>query len=183
MKKTVFNEKIELPEGITGSIKDNFLTLNGPESRENNKDFNNPLIKLDVDGNKILLTTTKATKREKKVLGTFKAHIKNMIRGVQKGHVYKLKICSSHFPMSVSINNNELIVKNFFGEKHPRVLKLKEGAETKLEGDLIVIKSPNKEIAGQIAGDIEQLTKITNKDRRVFQDGIYIIEKDGKPIK
>ena len=84
--------------------------------------------------------------------------------------------------MNVSINNEELIVKNFLGEKAPRILKIKPGVTAKVEGSDIIIESTNKELAGQAAADIEQLTRITNKDRRIFQDGIYITEKDGKKI-
>ena len=176
------NEEIELLEGVQASLEDSVLILKGAKG-ETKRDFLNPLIYLKIDGNKIKLSSKRLTKREKKLAGTIKAHIKNMLKGVTEGHVYKLKVCSSHFPMTVAINNNELTVKNFFGEKHPRVLKLKQGAEVKLDGSEIIIESTNKEIAGQIAADIEQLTRITNKDRRIFQDGIFIIDKDGKEIK
>lgn len=179
--KNKIEDEIELEGGTTANIEDALLTLNGPEG-ETKKDFNNPLIQLKQEGNKIKLTSKRFTKREKKLLGTFKAHILNMIKGVNKGHIYKLKICSSHFPMNVSINNDELTVKNFFGEKSPRILKIKNGVSTKIEGEEIIIRSTNKEWAGQTAADIEQLTRITNKDRRIFQDGIFIIEKDGKKI-
>ncbi len=174
--------EIELLGGVQANLQDSILTLKG-EKGETKRDFLNPLIYLKIDGNKIKLSSKRLTKREKKLAGTIKAHILNMIKGATEGHIYKLKICSSHFPMNVSINNNELTVKNFFGEKHPRILKLKQGAEVKLNGNEIVIESTSKETAGQIAADIEQLTRITNKDRRIFQDGIFIIEKDGKEIK
>jgi len=180
MKKKI-DEEIELGEGIQANIEKNILSLNGQKG-ENRKDFNNPLIQIKIDGNKIKLSSKRLTKREKKLAGTFKSHIKNMIKGVNEGHIYKLKICSSHFPMNVSINNDELVVKNFFGEKSPRTLKIKSGVTTKVEGSEIIIESTNKELAGQAAADIEQLTRITNKDRRIFQDGIYITEKDGKKI-
>ena len=32
-----------------------------------------------------------------------------MIRGVSEGHVYKMKICSGHFPMNVSLSGNVVI--------------------------------------------------------------------------
>jgi large subunit ribosomal protein L6 len=179
--KEKINEEIELTGGVQASLEKNLLVLKGQKG-ENQKDFNNPLIQIKVDGNKIKLSSKRLTKREKTLAGTFKAHIKNMIKGATEGYIYKLKICSSHFPMNVSINNDELIVKNFFGEKSPRTLKMKPGVTTKIDGSEIIIESTNKELAGQAAADIEQLTRITNKDRRIFQDGIYIIEKDGKKI-
>ena len=80
------------------------------------------------------------------------------------------------------LDDREVIVKNFFGERAPRILKLKSDVTAKVEGSEIIIESTNKEIAGQVAADIEQLTRITNKDKRIFQDGIYITEKDGKKI-
>ena len=59
---------------------------------------------------------------------------------------------------------------------------IKAGAEVKLDG-IINITSPDKEIAGQISADIEQLTRRPGFDTRVFQDGIYIINKDGEEQK
>jgi large subunit ribosomal protein L6 len=85
--------------------------------------------------------------------------------------------------MNVNVINNNLVVKNFFGEKVPRVLQLKNGAEVKVEGDLIHVTSSNKEIAGQVSADIEQLTRRPGYDTRIFQDGIYIVNKDGKELK
>jgi len=52
-----------------------------------------------------------------------------MIKGSSQNHVYTMKICSGHFPMNVSVSNNKLSVKNFFGEKVPRVLQLKSGVD------------------------------------------------------
>jgi large subunit ribosomal protein L6 len=84
--------------------------------------------------------------------------------------------------MNVSVSNKKLIIKNFFGEKIPREVKLKN-ANVKVEGELIYVTSQNKETAGQISADIEQVTRRPGYDTRVFQDGIYIINKDGKEMK
>ena len=105
-----------------------------------------------------------------------------MIKGVAEGHVYRLKICSGHFPMNVSVSGNEFSVANFLGEKTPRKLSVKEGASVKVEGQEVVVESMNKELAGQTAADIELLTKVKGRDRRIFQDGIFIINKDGKEL-
>jgi large subunit ribosomal protein L6 len=85
--------------------------------------------------------------------------------------------------MNVAVSGDKLSVKNFLGEKIPRVAKILPGVTVKVEGDIIDIESTDKEAAGQTAANFEQLTRITNRDLRIFQDGIYITVKDGKEIK
>ncbi len=87
------------------------------------------------------------------------------------------------FPDERSANKNELVINNFLGEKIPRKLQLKDNVDVKVEGEIITVKSFDKELAGQTAASIEQLTRRTNYDIRIFMDGIWIIEKDGKEIK
>jgi large subunit ribosomal protein L6 len=52
----------------------------------------------------------------------------------------------------------------------------------KVEGDTIILEGADKALVGNVAGKMEKLTRITDKDKRRFQDGIYIIEKAGKVI-
>ena len=117
------------------------------------------------------------------MIGTFKAHLKNMIKGATEGHIYQMKICSSHFPMNVELKNNELSIKNLLGETIPRIIKIEEGVDVKIEENIITRESSDKELAGQTAASIELKCKIPGKDKRIFQDGIYIISKSGKMIK
>ncbi|MFH0936330.1 MAG: 50S ribosomal protein L6 [Candidatus Woesearchaeota archaeon] len=85
--------------------------------------------------------------------------------------------------MNVSIKENNIIINNFLGEKIPRKAKILPNVKVDIQGDIIVLESNNKESAGQTAANIEQATRITNRDRRIFQDGIFITEKAGKSIK
>ena len=84
--------------------------------------------------------------------------------------------------VDVSLDNNKLIIKNFFGEKVPRKAKILEGVDVKIEGDIITVTGVDKEKVGQTSANMEKSTRITNRDRRVFMDGIYIIDKGGKKI-
>jgi len=172
---------IELPEGVAAAFQDSVLSLKGKKG-EVSRDFRNPRVDFRTEGNMIILTAKNATKREKTALGTICAHIRNMVRGVAQGHTYKLKICSGHFPMNASVSGKEFSVKNFLGEKTPRRLQLRDNVDVKIDGSHIIVVSNSKELAGQTAADIEQLMRVKGRDRRIFQDGIYIIEKDGKPI-
>tara|TARA_Y100000310_G_C20680337_1_gene815551 strand:- start:174 stop:722 length:549 start_codon:yes stop_codon:yes gene_type:complete len=182
MRLEKIEENIEVPKEIAVSSEKNEIRLK-TEKGELKRKLLNKKTEFTVENNTIKLTANKPSKREKKIIGTFKVHLKNMIHGLTEGYVYKLKICSSHFPMNVSINNNELIIKNFFGETFPRKLKIIEGVEAKVEGEIITVNSINKEHAAQTAASIEQLTRRVCFDRRVYMDGIYIIEKAGKEIK
>ncbi len=179
--KTKLEEKIELPTGVTATLANGLLMVKGPKG-EASRNMKDPIIQIETKENTIAVSCTKGNRRQKRIINTFAAHIRNIIQGVQQPYQYRLKICSGHFPINVSISGDQLIVKNFLGEKSPRVLKLKKGANVKIEGDQILIESTEKELAGQIASDIELLTAKRNKDLRVFQDGIYMIEKAGEKI-
>jgi len=129
-----------------------------------------------------MLTTDLKGKKGKRFLYSIQSHIKNLVLGAAEGHSYVLKICASHFPMNVAVQNKQLIVKNMLGEKFPRTLPLKEGVSVKVEGDKIIVESADVEIAGTTASDIEKLAKRASFDPRIFQDGIYIISKDGQGV-
>ncbi len=182
MKEKEIVEKVTVPEGVEIKIENGIMTAKGAKG-ESKKSLVDPKIAIALKDGEIVFSAKNATKREKTRIGSYVAHTKNMIKGATKGHTYKLKICTGHFPMNASISGNEFIVKNFLGEKKPRTIKIREGVNVKVEGDIVAVESCNKELAGQTAADIETLTKIRNRDLRAFQDGIYITEKDGKPIR
>ncbi|MBS3165081.1 hypothetical protein J4439_06645 [Candidatus Woesearchaeota archaeon] len=62
------------------------------------------------------------------------------------------------------------------------MLKLRQGVQVKVEGSDIRVESVSRELAGQTAASIEQLTRRPGFDNRIFQDGIYIVEKSGKEV-
>ncbi len=175
MRKEIF-QNIEIPEGVEAEIEGNTLTIKGKEG-ENKKTFNITNLVFEKKGNEIAIGSKKATKKEKKMINTISSHIKNMIRGVKKKFEYKLKACFSHFPITIEIKGSEGLIKNFLGEKTPRKVSIQKGVDIKVEKDIITISSCDKELAGQTAADFEVATKIQKRDRRIFQDGIFIISK------
>jgi large subunit ribosomal protein L6 len=178
--KIDLRKEIELPEGVTVNLETNSLVkLKGPKG-EIERSFHHPKIKILVEGKTIVLTSLQATKREKTIIGSYESHIKNMVQGVQEGFVYKLKICSGHFPMNVNVSGDSIIIKNFLGESVPRKAKLIPTVEVKVNGEEIVVSGLDKELTGQMAARIERMCRITNRDLRIFQDGCYITHKAGK---
>ncbi len=183
-KKTRADMKEELgvPEGVTIKIEDGIFMVKGQKGDVHKKLYN-PRVVSRVIGNKIVFEAKGATQREKKLIKSYLAHLRNMLRGVGEGHSYKLKICSGHFPMAVSVKGEVFEIKNFIGETVPRTLNLPEGVNVKIEGQEILVEGVDKEKTSQTAALIEKLTRRPGFDKRIFQDGIFMIEKDGKPIK
>lgn len=175
-------QTITIPEGVSLDLSGSILKVKGPLG-ELERDLPFPLVIMRKQDNKLTLSAKKQTKTVKMFMNTYRAHIQNMIKGVNEKFTYKLKICSGHFPMNVIIEKNEVIIKNFLGEKIPRKTKIPESVDVIIEGDLITITSIDKEKAGLAASRIEKATKITGRDRRRFQDGCYIFFKSGKEIK
>jgi large subunit ribosomal protein L6 len=173
------NQKVKIPEGVTVEVDSGIIKVKGPKG-ENSRELSHRNVKIQVDNGNVLISAKKPSKREKTIIGTFKAHIKNMMRGVAEGFTYKLKVASSHFPMTVSVEGRNFTVKNFLGEKIPRKCTFPEGVTVKVDGSMIIIESTDIEKAGKSASLIELTTRITKRDRRVFQDGVYITEKPGR---
>jgi large subunit ribosomal protein L6 len=180
MKKELF-QNIEIPEGVEVEIVENRVVVTGKEGKIE-KEFNLANLSIEKKGDEIIIGNKKASKKEKRRMNTIAAHIRNMLQGVQGKFEYKLKICFSHFPITVEVKGNEALIKNFLGEKTPRKTKIPAGAEVKVEKDIIIITSPDVEVAGQAAANFENVTRIVKRDRRVFQDGIFITSKAGVEI-
>ncbi len=174
--ETKIEESIEVPEGVTASVSGSILLIKGPKG-ELSKDFYSDKATISCTSGKITINAKRRTKREKQVVGTFKAHMGNMIKGVVEGHHYALKVCSGHFPINVSISGKDISIKNFVGEKMARKITIPSGVSVKINGNDIVVEGPDKDIVGDVAASIEKLTRRTTFDNRVFQDGIILISK------
>ena len=180
MKREII-QTIKIPADINVEIEGENIVVIGPEGK-NEREFNVSGLIFKKEGGEIKIGDKKATKNVKMIINTIASHINNMIKGVQEKFEYKLKICFSHFPITVEIKGNEVWIKNFLGEKVPRKMKLPIGAEVQVDKDIITVKSTDIETAGQAAANFENVTKIPNRDRRIFQDGIFITSKCGEEI-
>lgn len=167
---------IEIPEGISVSFSQDVFTVRGPLGTVERKLWY-PGIKIDVREGEVVVDAVSSRKEQKAMVGTFTSHIKNLIKGVNEGFECKMSIVYSHFPMQVKVDGKSFIIGNFLGEKKPRVAKILGETKVKVTGNEVTITGINKEDVGQTAANIEQKTKIRRFDPRVFQDGIYIVQK------
>ncbi|MBN2014099.1 MAG: 50S ribosomal protein L6 [Candidatus Altiarchaeota archaeon] len=173
--------EIKIPEGVDIEIKDNNVIIKG-KLGESSKKFPASRLKITKKDNSVILGAGSDKKRQKALLGTWRGHIQNMIRGVSDGITYKLRVVYSHFPMTVKTQGDTILIENFLGERFPRKTKILKNVSVDVKGQDITVTGYNKENVSQTAANLEQVTRIIGLDPRVFQDGIYIVEKDGKKI-
>ena len=170
-------EELEIPEGVEVIIKNNEVSVKGPNG-EDSRVFTYPNISINKNDDVVILETAFPKKKDKAMIGTTKAHINNMIKGVTDGFEYHMKIVFAHFPMTVKVNGDKVVIDNFLGEKHPRNAKIVGSAKVAVKGDEVTITGINKEHVGQTMANLEQATKIKGRDPRVVQDGIYLTSKE-----
>jgi len=179
MKRDI-EQIIEIPAGFEASTHNSEVVMKS-KGKEIKKQFpESPKIKLEKKDNKIVISTKKGTKRELKLINSIAAHLRNMVSGLNEEYFYKLEVCNVHFPMTVKLDGNTIKIKNFLGEKVDRTCQILPNVKVSVKGNNIEIYSPDIEAAGTTAARIEHATNIRNRDRRVFQDGIFIVEKPGR---
>jgi len=175
-KKKELREKITIPDNVEITLENNNVTVKG-EKGTVSRAFSHPEIHLKIDG-KIMEVSCKSLRRKDKALvNTFVAHIKNMIKGVTVGFEYKMKTVFSHFPIKTSVEGNVVLIQNFLGERSPRRAEILSGVTVEPKGDDITVSGIDKEKVGQTVANIERAAKVKNRDVRVFQDGVYKIAK------
>ena len=171
---------VKIPEDVEVSFEDLKLRVKGKLGEVERNFYNRGtanIIKIEKIGEEIKITSKKDTKKEKALIGTTIAHINNLFKGVSSGYKYELKVVYVHFPLSVKKNNNEIVVSNFLGQKGDKKMKIPENVKIEIKKQDITVSGIEKELTGQTAADLEKLTKVCKKDRRRFQDGIFIMEK------
>ena len=172
-------EKIEIPNGVEITIEEKTVHVKG-EKDSLSRILSHPRINITAKNNIVEISCMDSPKRkEKALIGTFRAHINNMITGVTEGFEYKMKTVFAHFPIKTSVEGDTFVIQNFLGERAPRNANILEGVTVEAKGENVTVSGIDKEKVGQTAANIERATKVKKRDIRVFQDGVYITSKRG----
>jgi len=169
-------KSVEVPDGVEVQVEGRVVTVKG-EKGTLTRDFSKMPVTIELNGKTIKIRANWPRKRETALVGTVSSHIKNMIVGVTKGFTYKLKIVFSHFPISVKVQGDIVLIENFTGERSPRKAKIMGDVKVLAKGDDVIVQGINLEDVSQTAANIQNATKVKKKDPRVFLDGIYVYER------
>ncbi|MGV8142548.1 MAG: 50S ribosomal protein L6 [Candidatus Pacearchaeota archaeon] len=174
--KNNFEILVEIPEGINCKVVGHSIQCSKGGVQTDRK-IEIAGVNITVSGKEIVMSSKKTNKKDIAKIKSQVAHLKNNFLGLNERFVYELEVCNVHFPMTVKVDGSRLVINNFLGEKQPRIANILPGVELKIEGTKIRIMSADIEKAGQTAANVEKASTVRNKDRRIFQDGIFITKK------
>ena len=167
---------LQLPEGVNVDSSGPEVKVAGPRG-ELTRRFEHAAINFEQKNGELKIIGKKLRRKDKAMIGTWRAHLTNMIKGVNTGFRYEMKIVFAHFPMKVAAKGNTITIDNFLGEKATRTAVIADGVDVKVKGDIVIIEGNNVEHVGQTAANLERATVVKGRDIRVFQDGVYTISK------
>jgi len=173
--------EVEIPEDIEVRLEgERVIIVKGPLG-EVRKDFSKVPIKFKIEDNKVKYEIYRKGKKGFALINTIKSRINNLFIGVTKGFTYKMKVFYIHFPMTVEVSGEYVIIKNFAGERGVRKARIMPGVTVEVvkkgSDTDVIVKGIDKDAVGQTAANIYLATKVKNKDPRVFLDGIYVYYK------
>ena len=168
--------ELEIPDDVSAEMDHLDLTVEGPNGSVTRRLWY-PDVSVSVEGDHVVIESEADDANTRSTVGTFESHVQNMLHGVTEGWEYQMEIFYAHFPMQVTVEGDEVVFENFLGERAPRTVPIRGDTEVQVDGEEISLSGPDKEAVGQTAADIEQLTRVNDKDTRVFQDGVYITKK------
>ena len=167
-----FETEITIPEDVKVIFKNFILSVNGPLGKAY-KNFKKIPVDVNVLDNKISIKATGTRKKHYAILNTAKSLIQTLCEGVVEGYTVKMKIVSAHFPITVKTDGKNVLIENFQGEKAHRTSKIWGKTKVIPKGDDLIITGHVLTDVTQTAAEIQSVTKVKNKDHRVFLDGIY----------
>ena len=171
-----FSTEVKIPENVTVSFKSNMLNVEGPLGKTY-KNFKKIPVDIQVNDNIVSLKARGTRKANYAIMNTARSIIKNIFEGVIEGYTIKMKIVFSHFPINVKVDGKKVLIENFQGERAARVTKIWGQTKVVPKGDDVIITGHVLTDVSQTAAEIQDGSRVKNKDHRVFLDGIYKFEK------
>ncbi|AEN06119.1 50S ribosomal protein L6 [Halolamina sp.] len=169
--------ELTIPDDASAEIDHLDLTVEGPNGSVTRRLWYPDVTVSVEDGSVVIESPDDADAKTYATVGTFESHVNNMFYGVTEGWTYEMEIFYAHFPMQVEVQGEEVVIENFLGERAPRRTPIRGDTQVEVDGEEVTLSGSDKEAVGQTAADIEQLTRVSGKDNRVFQDGVYITQK------
>ena len=144
---------IQVPAGVTVTIKDSVVTVKGPKGEL--VQSVNPAIQVSIEAGVITLTRPTESKEHRAMHGLYRSLINNMVLGVSDGYKKELELVG----VGYRVSNAGQLLDLSLGFTHNIYLQLPAEikVETKSERNknpLIILESADKQLLGQVCAKI-----------------------------
>ena len=173
----ISKDSVPILEGVTVTISDGLVVVKGPNG-ELSRNLSNNRINIEVKGDQVELSCEMPRRSENALLGTFRAHINNMILGVTKGFETKLEITGVGYRAAIQGKNLQIQL----GFSHDVNYPIPDGiAIATPKPTEIVVSGIDKQRVGQVAAEIRAFRPPEPyKGKGVKYAGEFIFRKEGK---
>ncbi len=134
-------------------------------------------VSIKVDGKEVSVNPADKSRLGKALWGTYAAHVRNMISGVNTPFQKKLQIEGIGYKAELQGKN----IKMALGFSHSVIVAIPEGITVLVEKNIITISGADKDQVGQFAASVRALKRPEPyKGKGIRYEGERIIEKQGK---
>lgn len=136
-----------------------------------------PAVRVKVENGIASVEPANSSRLARALWGTYAAHMKNMIKGVNEPFVKKLQIEGIGFKAELQGKNLKLAL----GFSHPVIVEIPEGLTLTVEKNIVSVVGANKEAVGQFAASVRELKKPEPyKGKGIRYEGEVVRQKQGK---
>ena len=175
---------INIPSGVTVTMKDNVVTVKGPKGELSQKV--DPSINVSIEDGTITMTIDEKSEVEQKQKqafhGLYRALINNMVVGVSQGYKREMELVG----VGYRVSNTGNLMEFALGYTHPIYIQLPPEikVETKTERNknpYICLESCDKQLLGLVCAKIRSFRKPEPyKGKGILYVGEQIRRKSGK---
>ena len=177
---------IEIPEGVNVSVEETpaLVRVEGPAGTLE-QGYEPKFVEVIVDDGVIHVQRRGEAKAHKARHGLYRALIANMVRGVREPYERRLHLIGLGYRARMQ-GPQELVLE--IGYSHPIHFPIPDGVEAAVEESssssiqaIVVLKSPNKQLVGEVAAEIRALRKPEPyKGTGIKYHDEQIVRKEGK---
>ena len=173
----IVKQHIVIPAGVTVTINGTDVTAKGPKGEVTIPVH--PVIGVAVEGNELICTIARDTKKSAALWGTMRAILANAVNGVHEGFKKQLELQGVGYRASMQGKNLQLLV----GYSHPVIIEAPEGITFSVEKEIVTVEGFDAYEVGQIAANIRKVRPPEPyKGKGIRYVGEHVRRKVGKIV-
>ena len=166
---------IKIPAGTDVSVANGEIMVKGKGGTL--KRTMHSSVSIAVANGEVVVSPADKTRLGRALWGTYAAHVRNMVAGVNTPFVKKLQLEGIGYKAELAGKNLKLAV----GFSHPVLVPVSEGLTVVVEKNIITISGADKEVVGGFAASVRAIKKPEPyKGKGIRYEGEVVRQKAGK---